>query len=225
MAEFSAPPADATVEELWETLLNRMQTWDQHGTTIDRRPPVTEAALGTLAAAIGRPVPEDLVTLLRVNDGTFAGHDGPVIIYPPLLSAKQMAEQYGEMMNHQADPYEGFAADPAPPGADLSTFEGMWHASFLPFAECDGAGHFLSTDTGAVGHWDHDGWWFESRGESLRSFLADCTTDYGSGCTARGPDPGVVPPAPVPRARSQNTTPPGSQSEAVQTCPSPGGTK
>lgn len=112
------------------------------------RPPATDADLARLAASIGRPVPADLASLLRVADGQEPadGTYGPVNLHR-FLGVDEIIALHGMLGETVGDLSEPVAQ----PSAYSCT---VWSPAWIPFMASEGDCYAIDLapgETGVVG--------------------------------------------------------------------------
>ncbi|MGI9515410.1 MAG: SMI1/KNR4 family protein [Pirellulaceae bacterium] len=146
----------------WKQIVDRIPQ-EQHA---GLNPPASDEQLQQLENEIGFAIPVELRELLSINNGMKHLDDG---LYPPLLSTKQMAKQQKDMLEIM-EPDDEYTPD----NLDECC---TWVDWLLLFAESDGGGYAIDLNSGAIWDWDHDGWTFEHKADSLSEFLASTAAD------------------------------------------------
>ncbi|MDO5677556.1 MAG: SMI1/KNR4 family protein [Propionibacteriaceae bacterium] len=106
-------------------------------------PAASDQELADLAATLGRPVPEELVALLRSAGGQSDSADGP-LEWCRFLTPAEIGEQYAMLRELFNDPPEE--------EVQPSTYRWqIWGPGWIPFAASDGNSFILDTEPGLNG--------------------------------------------------------------------------
>ncbi len=143
---------------LWNNLINSLPR-DARNLS---KPPATSKELTTLEEGLGFQLPLQLRELLMVTNGTIR-EVCEEHLYPPLLSTEQILIAH---LRNAEDMTENSDAS-----IENMEFSYKWMPGILLFAEEDGAGLVIEIENGSIWHWDHDGWFFAQKSDSIHSLL------------------------------------------------------
>lgn len=172
-----SPPAPATAADTMTVLLARLDQWQSmYRERFEQalRPGATDADCDDLAAAVGRPLPEELRGLLMWHNGQNPDVPGTFEQNWMLMSTDEIAEAKKEL---DAQPHEG------------------WHTSWLPFLDDDN-GDYRCLDLGSPGSPVLECW--RGRADhpriapSLSAWLEAFVTALEGGAYAEDPERGTL---------------------------------
>lgn len=154
----------ARVTRAWR----RIDAWlDAHAPRSARslRNPAPDASIARLQTRLGRPLPPDLVTSLRVHDGADAT-TAAAFTFPPFhvpMSARDVGREWRMMCGVVED---------------LGTQNpGDWKPAFTPFAQAGDGGELYADHTGQVGeYFAEDGTHTDGYPASYAAFLETTAT-------------------------------------------------
>lgn len=173
----SAPPAPASNADKMTVLLARLDQWlntERERFQQALQPGATEAECDALAAAVGKPLPEELRALLTWHNGQNPDVPGTFEQNWILMSTEEIADAKQELDEH---PHEG------------------WHSNWLPFLDDDN-GDYLCLDPSSPGCPVVECW--RGRGDhpvvapSLSAWLEAFVTALESGAYAEDPERGTL---------------------------------
>jgi cell wall assembly regulator SMI1 len=124
------------------------------------RPPASDAALATLAAALGCELPPALVEFLRVHDGSRR----PLFDKETFLSAEEIARVHKLRTDTAHKLVEMGVRSPASAAA-------WWQAELVPFTDSDGDGYAVDANGGGVYYHRHDDD-LRERGDTFEQWFA-----------------------------------------------------
>jgi cell wall assembly regulator SMI1 len=171
----SAPPVASSDHRLMETLtrLDKWMTGHRARFHSALRPGASAAECDTLAAALDKPVPEELRTWLGWHNGQNADVPGAFEQNWNLMSAQEIADAKKEL---DAQPHEG------------------WQSSWVPFLD-DDKGNYLCLDLGSPGLPVRECWLGRSdhpvAAPSLSAWLADFVAALERGDYHEDPERGA----------------------------------
>ncbi len=152
-----------TIADLWNELLHLMPE-EERGFSNE---PATESEIEKLETTIGAKLPDEFRELLQATNGNSRDCSSDHHLYPPLLTVEQL------ILTHQD------TLDEINPENTIETMEFSyeWMRGILLFADEDGAGFVLELANGHVWSWDHDGWFFTKKADSIRELLEKTIDD------------------------------------------------
>ena len=172
-------PASSHSHTKWiEILLTIAELWSQllHSFPVEERsfalPPATEKQIRQLEQEIGSEIPKGLRDLLQITNGTSRDVSRDFHLYPTLLSIEQILIAHRQNLDE----------------IDLNgTIENMefsykWIPGVLLIADEDGAGFVVELSNEQVWSWDHDGWYFTKKADTIRDLLEKTVVDREFWC-------------------------------------------